>query len=186
MPQRKKQKTPQQEKSPERSPEKGAGSPAKSTKNLSPEEAQKLIDDLKAQLNATSGKKRKGPNQSRSAMGAADSDTDDDEDVEEVEKTGQRAAGSSPSSSKSKSGSFSKLGNRAQKARKLFKDKDEEAEFQLWKASKLKPLAATPIGPLVPAISDEALARSRFFFLSDCFSEFFLFPVDTISRKLHA
>ena len=143
------------------SPEKGARSPAKPTKDLSQEESQKVIDDLRAKLDAASAKNPKSGKTKRSPIGAADSTTDEDEPSEETEKPSDELPPTSKSGSKSTT--FSKLGNRAQKARKLFKDKDEEEEFRKWKESKGKPVQAMPVQPVIPLQNDEALARCLFF-----------------------
>ena len=143
-------------------PQKAGGSPAKSKNSLSKEDAQqKVIDDLKKKLDAAQSKDPKGGKQKRSNIGAADSTTEDDEPAEDDNPAGETELPSaSGSKAGSKSGSFSKLGNRANKARKLFKDKDEEEEFRAWKAMKATPVAAVPAQAVVPVQSDEAIARS--------------------------
>ena len=147
-----------QESSPNPSPEKGVGSPSGKNDNLSKEDQQRVIDELKKKLDAAS-KTKSGKNK-RSAIGGEDeSSTDEDDQHEEPEKDNAGASQSAGASkSASSGGKYSKLGNRATKARKLFKDKDEEEEFRAWKASRgTTPLAATPV-PVAPVQTDEALA----------------------------
>ena len=152
----KRKATGRQEASPKPTPEKGDSSQS-STGNLSKEDQQSVIDDLKKKLDAAN-KKPSGKTK-RSAIGGEDeSSTDEDEQHEEPEKNDAGASHSSSAPKSASSGAkYSKLGNRASKARKLFKDKDEEEEFRAWKASRATPLAATPV-PVTPVQTDEALA----------------------------
>ena len=106
------------------SPSRGVGSP----KQLTKEDQAKLIEQLQRKLDASS-KKQTGNNK-RSAIGAADSTTDEDDDPAEASEPAVDDAQPASSPKGSTSAKFSKLGNRASKARKLFKDKDEEAEFK--------------------------------------------------------
>ena len=141
------------------SPAKGGGSSPK--QNLTKEDQARVIAELQRKLDATSKPKGKRPAQ-RSAIGAADSTTDEDDPPEASEKAADDAEPASRSKSGSTSEKYSKLGNRASKARKLFKDKDEEVEFRAWKASKAAAVEAVPVPPPGPVQSDEAVARFVF------------------------
>ena len=138
------------------SPAKGGGSSPK--QNLTKEDQARVIAELLRKLDATSKPKGKRRDQ-RSAIGAADSTTDEDDPAEASEKAADDAEPASRSKSGSTSEKYSKIGNRASKARKLFKDKDEEVEFRAWKASKAEAVEAVPVQPPGPVQSDEAPHR---------------------------